>query len=145
MIKMVEEKYQPYTETSDKLRRIHQIQTRINECNINLLHFDEPTEQFNYQIKFNLLNTLFSEVHSKCKKEKDSIQKLRGFILKLSNEKPPHKIQKEINYPHKNAMKFNKDNFSVLQEILFEYETILRGLVDKYYPAPRGQVYDEAY
>jgi len=143
---MPEEKYSPYTEADLKLKRIHQLQTRINECNINLLKFDEIVNQFNYQIKFNLLNTLYSEVHAKCEKdEKKIIERMRMFIFKLLDENPPHKIRKEINYPHKNNMKFNKDNFFMLQEILFKYETTIRDLIEKYYPAPKGQIYEEAY
>ena len=104
---MVEEERQLYTEADAKLKRIHQILTRINECKVNLLKFDESTEQYNYLITFNLLNNLLSEIYPKLSRgEKDkegkikgseriAMEKLRGFILKLLIENTPHHDTKQ--------------------------------------------------
>ncbi len=141
---MEEGKNTPYTEAELRLRRIHQILTMVNECNINLLSYDENSGQFKYQIKFNLLNTLYAEINSKTNEgERNSLQKFRGFIYKILNENPPHTTKREIHYPHKNSLKFNPNNFSIIQEVLFNYEISLRDLIDKYYPDPKDRVYED--
>ena len=58
-----------WNEAMYKMKRLHELQTEINKCKMNLLNKHIITQQWNYEIWFNCVKALFSEGDSKYKQE----------------------------------------------------------------------------
>ena len=94
-----------FNEASLKLLRINNEQLRINQCNINLLGFDPEVSMFNYEIKFNCLGSLFSEISAQLTdKEVKEVKDLRKKIKNKIRDRPVH-AQNENMVTHEKEQK----------------------------------------
>ncbi len=133
---MVEERASPYQEGGFQLSRLNSLLEKINMLNLNLMAFNDDIGQYNYQIKFDCLNTLFSEVASLVssdeKKKEDRYKKVIDNLL-LGNS--PHQEKKVIGGwgTIKKEMQFSLKNFESLKKILYEHELFVKDLLHKYF------------
>ena len=134
---MVEEQKSPYQEGGFQLNRLNLLQEKINMLNLNLMAFDDDIGQYNYQIKFDCLNTLFSEVASLAtgKNEKEKADRYKKVIDNLLLANSPHQEKKVIGGwgVIKKEMQFSLKDFEPLKNILYDYEMFIRKLIDKYF------------
>lgn len=125
-----------YQEGDIQLQRMNRLQSQINECNLNLEGFNNELEKYNYLIKFDCLDTLFSEVSSSCDpEEKKKSKRYRLAINKLLILKSPYKtksVSDGWNSIKKQIVFFKKD-FDTLKNILFENELFIKSLIHKYF------------
>lgn len=125
----------PYQEGNLQLNRLNSLQEKINEVNLNLRVFDEEIQGYNYNIKFNLLNTLFSEVSARCsEKEKKLAKKFEKGIPQLMLTNSPHRPGSiAVGGLIRHEIKFYQKDFDILKKILFGYELIIKELLHKYF------------
>ena len=122
-----------FNEASLKLLRINVEQQKINICNSNLLAWNEEVLRYNFQIKFSSLNSLFVEVSSELtykgrggdggelKQGMDKRKEIREFM-----KKNPIFEQTEDQVTHANVTRFSEENWDELEEMLFEYELMVK-------------------
>lgn len=134
---MVEERTNPYQEGGFQLNRLNSLLEKINMLNLNLMAFNDDIGQYNYQIKFDCLNTLFSEVASLAtgKDEKEKADRYKKVIDKFLLVNSPHQEKKVIGGwgTIKKEMQFSPKNFESLKKILYEHELFVKGLLHKYF------------
>jgi len=115
-----------------QMQRLHDLQSKINECNTNLLAFNEMIGIYNYQLMVSCLNSLFQEMVGKLsEKEKDQVEEIRNSITTHLEEYPIHKTRHHPNN-HKPYIEFSEDIWRVHKKKLIEYETLIRELLDKH-------------
>ncbi len=132
---MPEEKKSPYQEGNFQLNRLNDLQERINSLNLNLENFNEDIQQYNYKIKFDCLNTLYSEV-APCvtPKEKKLVNKYIKAITEFLSFKNPHRLGNVfVNYKQEKQMCFYKEDFEKTKKHLFVYELLIKELLHKYF------------
>ena len=121
-----------FNEASLKLLRINNEQLRINQCNINLLGFDHEVGLFNYEIKFNCLGSLFSEISAQLTDtEVDKVKVLRKKIKNRIRNRPVHS-EKENMVTHEKEQKLNKYSWDILEENLFDFDLLVKKLMKKH-------------
>lgn len=121
-----------FNEASLKLLRINNEQIRINQCNINLLGFDLEVCMHNYEIKFNCLGSLFSEISAQLTDpEITKVKELRKEIKKLMIEKPVHYEQENM-VTHEKIKRLNKISWNKVEELLFDYDLLVKKLMKKH-------------
>ncbi len=128
-----------YNEASLKMMRLNNIQININKCNLNLFEIDLETERFKYEIKISLINSLFSEISSKCSDgETDKNQVWNNAIQKILKNAPPFKTRfNEVR--HKSEfLGWNTYNCDLIKDTLFKYENFVRKLLEVHgYGSPK--------
>jgi len=128
----IEGKFSQFNEASYQMGRLNNEQSLINHYNLNLLAYDLERQNHNYILKFNLLTNLFIEASSKLtNSEKAKGKKLRKYISLLMDLKPAHKICLE-QPNNKKITKFSYLNWCRIREALFEYELLVRHLLEKH-------------
>jgi len=116
-----------------ELERVNELVQQINYLNVNLLLLSSDG-QYNYEKKANILNSLFAEIFSSCApKEKEEGRRLRREIAELLSTKPVHRISSEFRFPHRASIKFNNQNWLIVNEKLFSFEVFLKELVSERY------------
>lgn len=133
---MMEETKSPYQEGGFQLSRLNSLLEKINVLNLNLMAFDDDIGQYNYQIKFDCLNTLFSEVAERVSSDEKELSK--RYKKAISNSllvNSPHqerRVMKSWGTIGK-EMRFSQKNFEVLKNILYEHELFVKGLLHTYF------------
>ena len=121
-----------FNEASLKILRINAIQSTINECNVNLLGINLEVGKYNYEVKFDCINSLFVEISAQLSdKEIDSVQKLRKNIKKLMKTKPVHDNVKNM-VTHEINKKVNASNWDTIEELLFDYDILIKRYMKKH-------------
>jgi len=125
-----------YQEGDLQLHRIHEIQIQLNHLNLNLAGFNEELGRYNYLIKFDCLNTLFSEVSSSCNEgDKKLARKFITCTDAFLDQKIPHR-EKSILIGYGTIGKrivLHSHDFDTLKKLLFEYEVFIKSLLHKYF------------
>ena len=125
-----DEKLSTFNEAALQMRRLNDLQQRINYSNLNPLAIYPEEKLYGYQIIFNSLNSLFSECSSKLKTDEST--KGKNMRIKIN-------IFLEINPIHKNLpnrvtgeeeIRINYRNWLRLKELLFDYEILIRELME---------------
>ena len=131
-----------YQEGGFQLQRIHELQIKVNIINLDLAGINEEMERYNYLLKFDCLNTLFSEVSSSCddpkKKRQPEKEKAKKFIKAINNflkTNSPYRMKKvhDTYGVLKQQMVLHEKDFELLKEVLFEYELFIKSLLHKYF------------
>ena len=113
-------KFSGYNEASYKMARIHDLQQVINNTNYNLLAYDIIKKEYNYEIKFSAISSLFAEVYSKCsEKETKEAERKRKIILLLLEVQQPFEIIKDERIATKQRKKFNNIHYEKLKQNCF--------------------------
>lgn len=106
--------------------RIDKIIKRLDDCDINPIYFNPFLKQYNYEIIFNDLNSLFKTISAKLKKEEGTkLLELRQQIKNLFVTSPPF----EMNYENYKPL-FNKENWELINDKLFLFRIELEKLMD---------------
>jgi len=132
----MEEGKSPYQEGGFQLNRLNSLQEKINMLNLNLMVFNDDIGQYNYQIKFDCLNTLFSEVASLVDKdETKKADRYKKIIDNLLLVHSPHQEKKVIGGwgTIKREIQFSVKNFESLKKILYDHELFIKDLLNKYF------------
>ena len=133
--KLPEEK-SSYDEGSLQLARIDALLQDINLRNLNLAIFDEDIGDYNYQIKYNNLLSLFGEVTGNVSTDEQKIQiRYKDMIDNLFLSSNPHQEKKVMSGwgTIKKEMQFSQIYFDSLKKLLYAYEMFVRKLVDRYF------------
>ena len=123
-----------FNEAMYQMFRIHEIQSRINICNLEPLKFhilDEGGDgAYGYEIVFNSLTTLFVEASSKL--NPDELKEGRNLRNRILNFLRDNKIiETSFNGITKNNVKkINKEEWDELKEDLFDYEIFVRRILE---------------
>ena len=116
-----------------QMQRIHNLQDKINFCWLNPLAWNQEFAVWNYEVVFSCTNSLFQEVCSKLgTKEIEAGGKFRELIQDFIKIHPVYQSVKIPTYPYKSPPRLNKKNWEMIKEILFKYETMVRGFLDKH-------------
>lgn len=113
-----------------KMKRLDKEFSELQEININPKAFNEAYGLPNYEVRFKRLQNQNFEVDSKLSvDEKKEINNLRNKIQVCLNE---FTIDKKLKSKRKNGNKIKKDIiiYNILNELLNEYERMIRKLID---------------
>ena len=133
-----------------KMKRFDKLQDSINAVNTNPLAFNDEVGLFNYELLFNLLNQLLQETRSKLGKKKKDLKKdeedksetmqgdrKRKLIEHLLKLRPIHVQTSHPNNPNKIHLEVNQEWWNIIRQELYEYESMIRGFLDKHgYDSP---------
>jgi len=123
-----------FNEGALQMRRIDELQRRLNLLNVDSLGFNIFTQQYNYHTVFKTLNSLFSEASSKLKstelKEGDRMRKIISEVMLF---KPVFYYKVEQSMGKARVIKqVNNNNWDLLQEVLFKYELLIRHYLEEH-------------
>ncbi len=138
---MPEEK-SSYDEGSLQLARIDTLLQDINLRNANLVVQDLDLGDYNYQIKYNNLLSLFGEVTGNVSTDEQKIQtRYKDMIDNLFLSSNPHQEKKVIGGwgTIKKEMQFSQIYFDSLKKLLYFYELFIRKLIDKYFRSKKEE------
>ncbi len=114
-----------------QMMRIHNLQQLINQCNLNPFELDFDPRIRNYQVKFNTLNSLLMEAHSKLtSKERDDIEKMRDRLSRFMKGHPVVSIRTRIN--REGIKKIDYKLWDVTETFITEYEAAVKDLLEKH-------------
>lgn len=120
-----------FNEAKLKMFRLHELQLKINFCNLSpLIHFPEEN-LYGYQIIFNSLKSLFAEVHSKL----SHIKQIQGknFIIEIQTfmqRNPIHK-EKSNGVTYASTIYINKQAWEILKHKLFDLELLVKEYLEE--------------
>ena len=123
-----------WNEALFKMKRLHDLQTEINRCNMMPLSKHFLTGEWNYIILFRSICALYSEGNAKYKeKELTEVNGIKTTIEKHLKYCPPHKHKNKASYGG-NQMQwiFNDDNWELLKLLLQDFEFRVRLYNDKH-------------
>lgn len=116
-----------------KMKRLDRALTILNEIRGNLLAFNQEYGVYNYELTFQYCNVLYLEVESKLKpSERKKGEALKLALKKLLENNPVYETKHRKVYPHNKIMKLNGINWKVIEKWLFEYDTLVRKLLDEH-------------
>lgn len=103
----------------------------LNDINSNLSAFNHEANVYNFELKLSLLECLYQEVESKLTDEErlDS-EAIRIVIHDYINKYPIYNTRKSNIYHSKPKSTLNLGVFLILKKWLYEYEKIVRKLID---------------
>jgi len=133
---MAEERTSPYQEGGFQLQRINDLQVKINFVNSRLDQRDEISGKFFYEEKVDLLNTLFSEVASRCSEDENKkFYRYKKAIEISLMSRPPFSLRNKVVglMTIRKAEHFDNVAFVSLKNILYDFEIFVKGLIDKYF------------
>jgi len=113
-----------------KMRRLDKIQDILNDINSNLLAYNEEYGVYNFQLKFDICNSLYQEVDSKLTDVEKTDTKMLREAIATALEKYPIYETRINKIDNKTKIKFNKGVWNVMKNWLFEYESKIRKLID---------------
>lgn len=127
----LEGKESSFNEAKLKMIRLHELQQKINFCNLNpLIHFPEEN-LYGYQIIFNSLKSLFSEVHSKLSSDK----KIKGktFVMDVQTfmQNHPIHIKDKNKISHTPSINVNYFAWEILKHKLFDLELLVKEYLEE--------------
>jgi len=109
-----------WNEALFKMKRLHELQTEINRVKMNLLAKHPITGQWNYEIWFNSVLSLYSEGEAKyADKEKEEILNLKKIIEQLFKLKPVHSVKVQSSYTGtKKQYALNENNWEEIKKLV---------------------------
>ncbi len=114
-----------FNEAALAMKRADMEQTILNVCKKNLIAFNMEFQDYNYQIVFKCLTNLYLESKSKfTNKEIGETEAWRKAISEfISKNKIHFSVKKQFG---RQERKIDYSNLKILEEILHEYETLIR-------------------
>jgi len=129
----IDGKVSEWNEADYKMKRLHELQTEINKCNMMPLSKHFLNGEWNYIILFRCISALYSEGNAKYKQaELDEVNKLKEMITKHLKVCPPHKPKNKAGSGNQMQWTLNLENWELLQKLLEEYEYKVRYYNDKH-------------
>jgi len=129
------EKSSSFHDESSKQQRKNKIKEEIHSLNTDLKHLhqdDYGMQVYGYQLVFENLNSLFSEISNDLiLAEKISIEIRKQLIETILIIEPPHEKIKN-NVTHEPKILFNPNKFLRLKKLLFDYQLLIFELEDKH-------------
>ncbi len=115
-----------------QMSRIHILQERINQANLNPLALTEMG-LYNYEIIIASCSSLFQEAAPKLSDEENrDILRLKKAIEDMLKKNPIHSIKVKKFSPDKKYIDTNYDTWDTIKPWLFDYESKIRKLLDKH-------------
>jgi len=117
-----------WNEAMFKMKRLHELQTEINRCNMMPLSKHSLTGEWNYVILFRSICGLYSEGNSKYKRlELEEVNKIKNMISKALKHCPPHITRNKAGYgANQTQSVFSEENWEMLVKLLEEFEFKVR-------------------
>lgn len=125
----------PFHDEEDRQQRKNKLKEEIHSLNTDLKHLhqdDYGMQIYGYQLVFEKLNSLFSEISNDLiEGEQLDINVRKNLIEKLLINNPPHeKTNNEITHDFK--ITFYPDKFLKLKRILFNYQLLIFKYEDRH-------------
>ena len=112
-----------------QMKRIADLQERINIVSLNPIDMNEQFGVFNYEIWVTSCDSLLQEVSAKLsEKERKLIKKIRDKLHQFLNQNPILKEKRMINGSKQTIL--NKDVWRVTYKAITIYEEYVRELLD---------------
>jgi len=109
-----------------QMQRIHELQSRINDCNVNLKALNVEAGLNNYEVVFNSLNSLLNEVWPKLgKEEKEEAKKNKEAIQSFLD-----KVNLFVKSGVSGKVIVMEDKWILLRNAISNYELIVKTLLD---------------
>lgn len=128
-----------FNEAAKKMGRFDRLQGLLNEININLRAFNPDYGVYNFEVKFDVINSLVLELSDKIDDtdEKDC-HTLRDAIDKYMKKNPIVEEDNDVRTGSKYVSEvIEESHFSILKIFLRKYETKVRKLIGKHgYSSP---------
>jgi len=121
-----------YNEAEKKMERLHNSQKIINTCRLDLLHFDNESGLYHYQIVASELMSLLAEIRGKMSKdEKTKYEKFRLDLTLFFDLKEIYEIVQVDSFSTAQyGKRINQENWKELRKMLFELEDFTRDTLD---------------
>jgi len=128
-----------FNEALGQMKRLHELQDRVNWCNVNLLLFDYSFNKYHYEIKFETVLSLMMEASSKMKDtELTEAKKLRDDIEEVIATKEIIYWVSEDNGVKRQMLRV--DDWKKLKKDLFDFELTVRKYLDDHgLTSPKAQ------
>lgn len=129
-----EVKQSAFNEAAKKMSRFDNLQSLLNQVNINLTEYNPDFGVYNFEVKFDVINSLVLELCDKIgpDDEKDC-HSLRDGIDDFMKKYPTIEIKRSLKIGNNGQMpKTNKDHFKALKIYLRIYESKVRKLIGKH-------------
>lgn len=124
-----------WNEAMFKMKRLHELQSEINRVKMNLLAKHYLTGQWNYEVWFNSIVSLYSEGQAKYKEEeKKECDALKNIIEELLTALPVHKRKVNIDYSgrNKHGNAFMESNWKNIKKMIEMFESKVKLYNDKH-------------
>jgi len=122
-----------WNEALFKMKRLHELQTEINKCNMMPLSKHFLNGEWNYIILFRCISALYSEGNAKYKAlELEEVNKLKDVISQHLSICPPHKTKSKAGSGNQMQWTLDQDNWNILRKLLEEFEYKVRLYNDKH-------------
>lgn len=109
--------------------RIHRLQDKINQYNMNPISYNEHEGNWNYELIISCLESLYKEAEAKLNVEsRKKYYELYKIVHDALEEYPIYQTVKTVNSGAKS--KFNESYWKIFKKLLFKYESHIRGLLD---------------
>jgi len=120
------------SEANLKIQRMSNLQEGINALSVHPRDYDPDFKEYNYSGIFRALTQLFVEIYPKLTTpEKQEFINLKNKIQNHLKNNPPYK-----EFPGhfgKKTISFYKIPWENLREMLFKYDLLSRGFLEKYF------------
>ena len=128
-----------FNEGALQMRRLDELQAKINMLNMNPLKYDVEAGLYHYQVIFNCICSLFKEASSKLSdKEREEGDQLRKKIKESIRINKIHYNTKDGRGTKINV--FATENWNLLEEMLYQFEVKVRIFLEKHdLTAPKGE------
>ncbi len=116
-----------------QMKRIHDLQERINICNLNPLAYNEIYGVHNFEVILHSINSLYQEGRPKFKTDeiKEANQKIA--IIRAFLKKQPVIVRKQQKvYPFRETQVVDYAAWEIIKDELFNYEKMIRKYLDKH-------------
>lgn len=115
-----------------QMQRIHILQERMNNANLNRLYVDPETEVHNYEIIISCANSLLREIYPKLSgDEKKDGKKLRDNIQSYIQKYPPYKMNKNVRVGSSQInLILDETNWQILDKYITIYYELVTTFLD---------------
>lgn len=119
-----------FNEAAFIMRRLNNLQDRMNLLRSNIISFNEELNDYNYHVFFNDTCSLLSETWAKLDEdERKDCEKIRNLLKEAFNKTPPHKRKVVLG---KSEIKFDKKTWDIIEDVLFTFERKVKCYMDKH-------------
>lgn len=133
-------KQSEFNEAAFEMMRHHDSQSKMNHFKLNLEIFNTEFQNYNFNLYFIALTSLFQESSKIRIKTKEKIIAMKQAIDQFMRKNPVY-IRLGVNGTIVN--KFNKESLEALRDFLFKYEDEIRQARDEHgYTSPTKEDYD---
>lgn len=109
--------------------RIHKLQDRMNQYNLNPISYNAEEQNFNYELILSCIESLYKEAEAKLSPDsKKNYYVLYGKVHKTLEEYPIYEQVKTISSGTRT--KFNDNYWKIFRKLLFIYESFVRSVLD---------------